>query len=214
MRFKLTIPTKLSEIKLSQYQKFHKTTDGSEDLEFISRQLVGIFCKLSDDVVGKIPKKDFNSIVETITKTLNLKSELITLTKHNGIQYGFIPSIENITVDEAADLDTYMGEVSKFDKAMAVLYRPTISSNNDKYLIKDYEGKGESLDLTMDLVNGALVFFYNLRKDLLSCTLNYIQKEVERKPKKYKTLEKNGDGIKTSMQLLKGTYLPLRKLVS
>jgi len=135
---KITIPTKLSEIKLSQYQKFARTTKDSEDDKFIARQIVGIFCDIPDTVVGQIKAKDFESIVTDITNVLSIKPEFKTKFVLDGVKYGFIPDLEDITVDEKADLDTYLSDMDKMDKAMAVMYRPIIAENKRGYLIEEY----------------------------------------------------------------------------
>ena len=75
MKLKITIPESLDDIKVSQYQKFIRTTDKSEDDAFIARQLVGIFCNIPDSVVDSIKATDYKSIVNTIKKVLEEKPE-------------------------------------------------------------------------------------------------------------------------------------------
>lgn len=214
MKVKLKVPTSLSDIKLSQYQKFIKTTEGKEDVNFINRQLVGIFCNVPDDIVGKIRKNDFNDVIQTITNALNEKPKLILKTTVNGVNYGFIPKLEDITVDEQADLETLLKETRTFDKAAAVMYRPITVSKGDRYQIEEYKGNGESLDVTLDVMLGAISFFLNLQKDLLNCTLNYIEGQVESHPNKYKTSGLSGGGIKTITHWLNQTLEDSTKLVS
>ena len=214
MKVKLKVPTSLSDIKLSQYQKFIKTTEGKEDVNFINRQLVGIFCNVPDDIVGKIRKNDFNDVIQTITNALNEKPKLVLKTTVNDVKYGFIPKLEDITVDEQADLETLLKETRTFDKAAAVMYRPITVSKGDKYQIEEYNGKGESLDVTLDVMLGAISFFLNLQKDLLNCTLNYIEGQVESHPNKYKTSGLSGDGIKTITHWLNQTLEDSTRLVS
>ena len=197
MKYNLTVPTELKDIRLSQYQKFIKTTKDSEDDRFVSRQLVGIFCDIDNDLVGKIPKKDFNDIVNTITTALSKETKLITKTTYKGKQLGFIPKIEDITLDEQGDLDLFLKDVKTYDKAMKVLYRPVKNTHKDKYLIEDYKGDGEGIDVTLDVVFGAVNFFLSIRKDLLNYILNYTAAQAEKCPKISKALEKNGDGIKS-----------------
>ena len=42
MKLEITIPTKLSEIKLSQYQAFLKIAKDNEDAEFLHQKMVQI----------------------------------------------------------------------------------------------------------------------------------------------------------------------------
>ena len=40
------------------------------------------------------------------------------------MQYGFHPSLDDLTLGEYVDLDTYVGDWNNIEKAMNVLYRP------------------------------------------------------------------------------------------
>jgi hypothetical protein len=214
MKVKIKTPTALSDIKLSQYKKLVRTTDKSEDDSFIARQMVGIFCNISDELVGKIRAKDFDSIVESITKALNEKPKFKPRFKLDGVEYGFIPNLEEITVGEKADLDTFYQDVQKMDKAMSVLYRPITTKRGGSYLIEDYTAKELPLDLTLDIVFGANVFFSNLMSDLLNYTQNFIKAEVEHNPKASQILEQNGDGTTAFINSLELTFSNLKRLVN
>ena len=214
MKVKITQPTSLKDIKLSQYQKFVRTTKDSEDNNFVTRQMISIFCNVPDKVVGQIKASDYDSIVADLTKVLELKPEFIPTFKLDGVEYGFIPELEDITVDEKADLDTFYKDIDTMDKAMAVLYRPITIKRGKKYLIEDYEGENGSLDVTLDIVLGANVFFSLLMTDLLNYTQSYIAQEVEHNPKVSQILEQNGVGSTAFINSLQETFLSLTKLVS
>jgi hypothetical protein len=214
MKLKVTIPTSLSDIKLSQYQKFIKTTKDSEDANFINRQMIAIFCNVPDSAIGKLRKLDYDEMILKVTEVLNSKSDLISITHYEGKELGFIPNnFEDLTVSELADIDNFIKDVSTYHKAMEVLYRPIKQKLKGRYLIEDYEPTGKGLDLTLDVVMGAIVFFYDLMNDLLNCTQNFIAEEV-RTNKKLQNLGVNGDGIKTFTDSLAEVFLNLRKLAS
>ena len=40
------------------------------------------------------------------------------------VEFGFIPKLDNISLGEFVDLDSYMSDWDNMHKAMAVLYRP------------------------------------------------------------------------------------------
>lgn len=214
MKLKIKVP-EISDIRLSQFQKFIRTTEGSEDINFINKQLVGIFCDLPDNVVNNMTKRSFDSVVADLNKVLDIKDkcELKRIITHNGRQYGFIPNLDEITVGEQADIEMYISDWQKMDKAMAVLYRPVKTKIKDKYLIEDYDTESEkfepSLDLTMDVVFGAYFFFVNLTKDLLTYTPSYIQHLVQQNNELLSS-DVSGDGIKKSMDYLKETFLNLK----
>jgi hypothetical protein len=214
MKLKVTIPTSLADIKLSQYQKFIKTTKDIEDVNFINRQMIAIFCNVPDSAIGKLRKIDYDEMILKVTEVLNSSSNLQSIIKHEGIEYGFIPNnFEDLTVSELADIDNFIKDVSIYHKAMEVLYRPITQKLKGRYLIEEYEPTGKGLDLTLDIVMGAIVFFYNLMNDLLNCTQNFIAEEVQTN-KKLQNLDVNGDGIKTFTDSLEEVFSNLRKLAS
>lgn len=218
MKVKITQPTSLKDIKLSQYQKFVRTTKDSEDNNFVTRQMISIFCNVPDNVVGQIKASDYDSIVADLTKVLEMKAEFVPTFKMDGVEYGFIPELEDITVDEKADLDTFYKEIDTMDKAMAVLYRRITIKKGKKYLIEDYDTDNKdsvtSLDVSLDVALGANVFFSLLMTDLLNYTQNYIAQEVEHNPKVSQILEQNGVGSIAFINSLQETFSSLTKLVS
>ena len=210
MKIKISIPSDLNDIKLSQYQKFLKTTKDSEDDDYINKQLVGIFCNLPDEAVKKMYKKDFNAILPKIVNVIKQEGTFKEIITIKGKEYGFIPSLDNITVGEQADIDTLVSDWQKMDKVMAVLYRPIKSKSKGKYLIEDYTGDEQPLDVSMEVATGALVFFFNLLNDLLICTQSYMNQVVQN-PKNLQLLEKNGVGINQFTQWLEATCSNLRQ---
>ena len=212
MKVKITIPERLEDIKLSQYQKFLRTTKDSQDENFIVRQMVGIFCNIPDDVVGSIRANDYEGIVTQITNVLEQKPTFVQRFKKDGIEYGFMPKLDDMTVDEKADLDTYYKDVQGLHKAMAVLYRPVKHKFRDTYTIEEYKGKGE-LDVNLNIAFGANVFFSTLMKDLLSCTQSFIESQMEHNDKVSQILAENGIGINHTMDSLKEISQNLMKWV-
>ena len=213
MRVKVKIPTSINDIKLSQYQKFLKTTKDVDDVNWINRQSVAIFCNLPDEYVDKIRKKDYDDILNTLNKLLSEQPELELKINYKGAKYGFIPDLENITVGEQADLETLISDWQKMDKAMAVLYRPIENEFKGRYEIAEYTSKEEPLDLPLGVVLGAYAFFLNLLNDLQSYIQNSIQ-QLEIQNRYNEILAKNGDGTPISMPLHKVIYSNLKRLVS
>tara|TARA_R100001086_G_scaffold248826_1_gene186693 strand:- start:525 stop:1169 length:645 start_codon:yes stop_codon:yes gene_type:complete len=207
MKVNLRIPTTLNDIKLSKYQRFVEETKDIEDNDVINRKTISIFCDIDESLVGKMKKSDYDNTINIIAKALEEKPEFVQRFKMNGIDYGFIPKLDDITLDEQADIDSLLKDVKTFNKAAAVMYRPITVKKRDTYLIEEYKGDGNSLDVPLNVILGAIDFFLNLRNDLLNYTLNYIGKEAVKDKKIYHTLQLNGVGIKTITDLRKGISL-------
>ena len=101
------------------------------------------------------------------------------------------------------------------NKAIAVLFRPIIFKKKQQYLIEDYESsdKYDMSETTLDIVFGAIVFFYSLKNELQKVILNYLatQQEIEL-PQHLRDSLLNGVGINPSMDLLKATFSNTMKL--
>ena len=201
MKLNINIPESLNEIKLSQYQKWLKIADGKELDVFLKQKMIEIFCEIPLLKVIKIKAMDVENIVDEINKVFNVdekKIKLIQTFQLNNKEFGFIPNLDDITLGEYVDLDNYLADWSLMHKGMSVLFRPIILKKKKQYLIEDYESsdKYNLKDMTLDIVFGSLVFFYNLRNELLKHILNYIatQQDVSLPPELMDSL-KNGAGI-------------------
>ena len=59
----------------------------------------------------------------------------------NGVSYGFIPNLDEITYGENKDVTSYINEWGNMHKAMAVLFRPTqTKARTTSIIIEEYEG--------------------------------------------------------------------------
>lgn len=208
MKLKLNIPDSLNDITLSQYMKFDKINiEGNSDTVFLMQKTVEIFCEVNLDLTLQIKYNDLVEISERIFKILDTTPKLTKVFKHNDIEYGFIPKLDDITLGEYIDLDNYLGKWDNMDKAMSVLYRPVIYKKGERYLIEDYDGTKYSeimQHISLDIVIGSMLFFWNLKKELLSLTLNSLKKEMGENltTEQLKTLEVNGVGINQSLHSL------------
>jgi hypothetical protein len=204
---RVVIPTSLSEIKLSQYMRYQKVLkDNQDDETFVCIQMVAIFCNLSVADVMKIPVNDFADIVQTIAQVLDQKPKLVHTFKMNGVNYGFIPNLDKMTLGEHATIDTLLGNDDNIPLLMSVLYRPITKMAGKFYQIEQYDGddsKAELFnDVTMDVVIGSMLFFWTLSKELLSNTLLHLEDKASREGVNLEeVLEKGGVGISHLLEL-------------
>lgn len=217
MKLEITIPTSLSEIKLSQYLKFLAIAEQNEESDFLHHKMIQIFCNVELKYINQFKRTQLIEIVNSINSLFENVPEFKNRFELNGVEYGFIPNLEDITQGEYIDLDNYLPVNSDMNKAMAVMFRPIKQRFKDKYIIEDYAGSSlyaeKMLDAPLDVVLGARVFFYHLGNELLKSTLTYLEEKVPKtilanKP----NLGKDGDGIALSMLSLKGMLEDLMKL--
>ena len=217
MKLELTIPTTLNEIKLTQYQAFLNIAKDNDDGEFLQQKIVQLFCGIDLKDVAQIRYNDVTEITNSIGNMFTKEHKFIPTFKLGGVEFGFIPNLDKISLGEYRDLDTYITDWDNMHKAMAVLYRPIKSKLKNKYEIEQYNGSITYSDVMkhapLDVVLGAQVFFYNLSKELMNSTLNYLEanKEVQTILQQ-RNLHQNGDGIVVSMLSLRETLEDLNKL--
>lgn len=219
MKIELTIPTTLNDIKLAQYQKFLSIAKDNEESEFLQQKMVQLFCGIDLKDVAQIRYKDVAEITANINNLFTKENQFIQRFKMGGVEFGFIPNLDEMSTGEYMDLDTYITEWDTMHNAMAVLYRPITNKLGNKYQIEEYKGSVTYADVMrhapLDVVLGAMVFFYTLGNDLLKSTINYLEgnQELQNILTKH-NLENAGDGIQVSMLLLKETLEDLMKFPS
>ena len=160
MKIKVNIPESLDNIKLRDYKHFLKIQDQNKDEKFIKAKMLEIFCGMKLEEVLRLKYKDSEEIVEILNKTFEAKPPLVRKFKLGKIQYGFHPSLDEMSLGEYIDLDTYIGDWDNIEKAMNVLYRPIVASVKDKYAIDEYKVGDEVylLDMPMSAVTSSIFF--------------------------------------------------------
>jgi len=181
MAIKLNIPESLNEITLGQYQEWLKITEGKELNSFFQQKMIEIFCRSRLIDTLRMKAKDINEITLGLNKIFEAKPTLKTLFKLNDKEFGFIPKLDDMSFGEYIDLDTYLADWENMHLAMGVLFRPVTFKKNNEYIIEEYEtaSKYNMKNIPLDVVMGALVFFWNLKSELLKHIVNYLSNQQE-----------------------------------
>lgn len=215
MKLTLNIPESLSEVTLDQYQQWLKVSEDKEMNNFLQQKMIEIFCGVTLKQVMLIKAKDIESIVVQISELFNQKdNKFIDRFKYQDQDFGFIPKLDDMTFGEYVDLDTYLSDWQLMHKAMAVLYRPITFKKKNQYLIEDYEtaDKYNMKQMTLDVVFGSMVFFWNLRNELQNHILSYLANQTEVPiSQELRDSLKNGAGINLSMDWQMETSSTLMK---
>ena len=215
MKLTLNIPESLSEVTLDQYQQWLKVAEGKELDNFLQQKMIEIFCGVTLKQVMLIKAKDIESIVVQISKLFNQKeNKFIDRFNYQDQEFGFVPKLDDMTFGEYVDLDNYLADWQLIHKAMGVLFRPITFKKKKQYLIEEYEtaDKYNMKQMTLDVVFGAMVFFWNLRNELQKHILNYLANQTEIPiSQELRDSLKNGVGINLSMDWQMETSSTLMK---
>jgi len=205
MKVDILVPNSLDEITLKQYQKFIKIQKDNDDPYFLQCKMIEIFCNLDTKAVRNLKLSDADRIVGIINLMFEEKPKLINTFKLGEIEYGFIPKLDDISLGEYVDLDTYIGDWDNMHIAMNVLYRPIKDKIKDKYTIEEYdtESKDKLDEIPLDVVLGSVFFLYNLGIDLSQAMMNYLEEQEETSLVQYLNSEVSGVGINQFTHSLK-----------
>ena len=214
MKVNLRIPTSLNEITLAQYQEFAKLEAdlGKTKDTAIQLKLVEIFCKVPEVVVRNMKATDIAEICEIINTMFDTEHQLINRFRLKGIDYGFIPELDDMSFGEYMDLDTFISDNDNLHRAVNVLFRPIEHKRGNRYKIKDYnpDTSETAKDFPLDAVLGAIVFFYSLGKDLSMVMLNSLDSKNEKALAQHLISHPSGAGLTHSMQSLKAILRDLK----
>jgi len=212
MQLEVSIPSTLKEVKLKDYQDFLLIENPSND------DLLKCILNINTKELGKIKDKDVDYLITHINKLFEQEHKFIPTFNLNGVAYGFIPNLDEITYGENKDVTSYINEWGNMHKAMAVLFRPLKQKQGHKYLIEEYEGSHKYSEvmkqMPLSVVLGAMVFFYNLTNELLNYIPNYLEEQLMKGQTKGQISQENGEAIQNYIHLLKETLQDLNKLQS
>tara|TARA_R110002050_G_scaffold3329_2_gene17448 strand:- start:58 stop:708 length:651 start_codon:yes stop_codon:yes gene_type:complete len=212
MKLSIDIPTKLENITLRQYKRFFKVQEQTQDNKLLNAKMIEIFCSSNLDEVMRLKLNDIDTIVRMISKLFDQKPNLVRSFKVNKVEFGFHPQLDDLTLGEYIDLDTFIGDWNNMEKAMNVLYRPITAKLQEKYSIEDYNVNlhPNIVDMPLSAVMSAIFFLWNLGIDLSSSMTNSLEEGQTKALMDYLTSQENGDGINHFMVSLKGILQELK----
>ncbi len=169
------IPESIADITLSQYLDIHKLIERNLEEEAFIERLIMIVSKISKRDVKKIDVKDYDMIGQAVNAALNTDSEFTPRFTMKGVEYGMITNFDNISQGEYIDLTTSADDGSNLATIMSVLFRPIVKSDSlGNYEIASYDASRKRIedmnDAPMNVVNGVMVFFWSLAKELKTYT--------------------------------------------
>ena len=144
--------------------------------------------------LSDIPKKlikelSLRDVAVIMSKVAELQeeqdSELKRIIEVEGIEYGFHPDLDSITLGEYADLETMIknGIEDNMPEVMAILYRPIVEKKNKIYTIEAYDGnisiRAEQMKkMSAEQVQSALRFFFVFVKKLSEILPSYLMQRI------------------------------------
>lgn len=182
IKFDYVIPEKKSEITIEEWMMFDKIYTEDVEPDFLQKKMLEIFCKVPSEYSTKLSQEKVDEMLNKVTILFKQKSFLKQRFNYKGVEWGLIPDFsKHITAGELIDLDSYL-EQKDYVKLLSILYRPVIKSSSiSGYQIETYTGSHELFkELGYDVLDGVLVFFWSLFKELGKVILKYTKMEVQK----------------------------------
>ena len=166
-------------LKLIDFETGTKTEEATETI-----------AALSDIPKQLVKELALSDVAVIMSKVGELQSKQDTKLKRiieiNGIEYGFHPDLDSISLGEYADIEQFIknGIESNLPELMAVLYRPVKEKKNDINIIDAYDGDirmrtEEMKQMSAEQVQSALVFFYTFAKVLSEILPSYLMDRLK-----------------------------------
>lgn len=191
IKHEITLPENISEVTLRQFLKLQDLDKQDFDDYNKLKRKISIFTGIPFNKMDRIKQIDFERINNQIDLALSKDVAFVNRFELNGIEYGFIPNLDKISLGEYVDLTNYGVSEDTLPQLMAVLFRPIINKEGYNYEIMPYKGTEEFVEVIKDMplncVNGALVFFWNLANELQEATQKYLSEELQKEMKPYRT---------------------------
>ena len=145
----------------------------------------------------KLKVSSVAAIIDILSELLDSKPTHVEQFVMDGITYGFIPDLDEMSLGEYIDLDNNASKWEQMHIAMNVLYRPIKDIRKEKYNIIDYTtaNPDKMKNTPMSAVTGSLFFFLNLGTELSNHTITSLEEEEMEAIQQKLTLQGNGVGI-------------------
>lgn len=180
---KIQVPTHINDITLEQYQKFALINTEEQDKEFFMFKTIEIFCGVDIALVSKMRLSDAESISNEVLEVLQQNVPFTNKFELDGVKYGFIPDLQAISLGEFIDLEEGLSKDKDFHKAASVMFRPIVKEFGELYTIEGYEASTEMHHVMkqapVGIISAAIVFFYNIAKELLKASQDFSSQEKE-----------------------------------
>ncbi len=175
-----------SDVNLETWLKLIEFETGSKTQE--AEGTIAALSDMSKQLINQLSLKDVAVIMEKIADfQAGQDSSLKKIIEIEGVEYGFHPNLDDITLGEYADLETFIknGIEQHLPEVMAVLYRKvTEKTDSGVYTIEKYGGdltiRAEQMKkMSAEQVQSALVFFYNFVSVLSMTSGSYLTKKLK-----------------------------------
>ena len=174
------------DVTLEKWLKLIDFKNGTKTKE--AQETIALLSNIPKDLIKELELRDVAIIMSKIAELQSEQnSSLKKIVEIDGVRYGFHPNLEDITLGEYADIETFIkNDIEKnMPELMSVLYRPIVEeTDSGVYTIEAYDGnitiRAEQMKkMSAEQVQSALGFFYTLGKELLMTLPSFLTDQLK-----------------------------------
>ena len=183
MLIEIIVPESWSDVTLERYQDYSTRVKGLDDEDEIVLNSISSLCGVPIEVIKRLKISDIKILYTKLGKLISVPVNKEVFDKINikGVTYGFHPKLDDMTLGEFVDLEEQTKDgVEGFHNVLSILYRPVTEVKGSKYNIEPYNEshiKNAPLfkDVSIDVINGVMVFFYTLGSKCIKSSNRYLE---------------------------------------
>ena len=182
----IIVPNNWGEVSLKHYQAYNKMVVGLEDEDAIVINTISALCNVPVEIVKRLKVSDIRHLYKKLSKLISIpvNKEVYDRIEIEGITYGFHPNLDEMTLGEFVDLEEQAKDgVEGLHNTLAILYRPITAEQKNQYNIEPYtehhiKNAAKFQNLSIDIVNGVMLFFYTLGNKCLLSSMRYLERNL------------------------------------
>ena len=175
-----------SDVTLEKWVQIIKAKDGLNSEQ--AKETIKALSDIPEKLIKELSIIDVAIILKNIYELqAEENTELKRIVEIDDVEYGFHPKLDDITLGEYADLETFIknGLENHLPEIMAILFRPVQEKKNNKYTIEAYDGdltiRAEIMNkMSAEQVQNALVFFWTFVKEFLMILPSFLMEQAEK----------------------------------
>ena len=190
-----------SDVTLEKWISLIDLEAGSKTKE--AEETIATLSDIPRKLIKELSIRDVAIIMKKLAELQSRQDTVLTkVIEIDGIEYGMHPNLDDITLGEYADIETFIkgGLEKNMPELMSVLFRPVIERKNEVYTIAAYDGditiRAETMKkMSAEQVQSTLFFFYNFVIGFSKIMPSFLIEQTQEKAKQLQTETLQNAGV-------------------
>jgi hypothetical protein len=190
-----------SDVTLEKWISLIDLEAGSKTKE--AEETIATLSDIPRKLIKELSIRDVAIIMKKLSELQNRQDTVLTkVIEIDGIEYGMHPNLDDITLGEYADIETFIkgGLEKNMPELMSVLFRPVTERSGEVYVIAAYDGnitiRAEAMKkMSAEQVQSTLFFFYNFVIGFSKIMPSFLIEQTQEKVKQLQTETLQNAGV-------------------